>query len=154
MKKVFPLIVLLCCLACSSCKSKNEPEEFKLTGTYWAYESSVSGTVSTWYYYYVWHFISETEGEEIRYSTDTRRVDIAKGEDPAKYGTIPTDNDKVVIHCTLNYPNITTYETVTYYYTQVTEDKNYCEGEFISNDMLALKFPKTGMYRYFHKISK
>lgn len=155
MRRILELAVILCSFLFVGCDKKNEPKEVKLTGTYWAYESSVSGSIQTWYYYRVWHFTSETEAEEIRYSSDTKRVDIIGGDDPAKYGTIPEDNDKVIIHVTsFVYPQISTYETHTYHYTGVTEDKNYCDGEFTSNNSFSLKYPKTGIYRYFYRIKK
>lgn len=139
-----------------SCKKpKNEPEEVKLTNTYWAYESSISLTFKTSYYYDVWHFISETEAEVTEYKTGTTRVQIFSGEDPAKYGEILKDADKTIVHVTsFVYPKISTYETCTYYYTQVTEDKNYCDGEFSSTDAFTLTYPKTGISRYFYRIKK
>lgn len=155
MKKVIPIFLLIISFFMISCEKKNTPEDVKLTGTYWAYESSVTGTIKTWYYYRVWHFISETEAEEIEYSTETTRVHIITGEDPANYGDLVADADKVIVHVTsFIYPKISTYETCTYHYTGVTEDKNYCDGEFTSNSSFTLTYPKTGINRYFYKINR
>ena len=155
MKKILLFSLALVCLSLVGCKKDEPKEEFKLTGTYWATESYVKGSITTWYYYRVWHFTSETEAEEIRYSTDTQRVNISKGDDPAKYGKIPSDNDKVIVHVTsLNYPKISTYETITYYYTQVTEETNYRDGEFITEEHFKLTYPKTGITDYFYKINR
>ena len=156
MKNILGVIfIIFCCFQLVGCNKKNEPEEVKLTDTYWAYEHSISGTLKTWYYYDVWHFTSETEAEVIEYSTETTRVHIIAGEDPAKYGQIRTDADKTIVHVTsFVYPKISTYETCTYHYTGVTEDKNYCNGEYSSSDSFTLTYPKTGINRYFYRIKK
>lgn len=155
MRKVIGVVFVIFSFLFVGCDKKNEPKDFKLSGTYWAYEHSVSGSLKTWYYYDVWHFTSETEAEVIEYATETTRVKISIGEDPAIYGEVRTDADKTVVHVTsFNYPLISTYETCTYHYTGVTEDKNYCDGEFTSSDSFTLTYPKTGINRYFYIIKR
>ena len=160
MKTIYlKLMGIILIFSMSACDNNQEPEKFSLKGTYWAYESSISITsVKTRYYYYVWHFISETEAEQVRYSTDTKQVDIKSGEDPRMYGDITEELYKTTIHVSsFNYPHITIYEKKTHKETGevIIDDARRCDGEFLLNDkVLSVKFPITGYYRHFYRINK
>ena len=143
----------------SACENKQEPEKFSLTGTYWAYEHSIStSSVRTWYYYDVWHFISETEAIEVKYDSELLPIDIKSGEDPAKYRELLEDSYERRIHVSsFNYPYITIYEKKTHKETGevIIDDARRCDGEFLLNDkLLSVKFPITGYYRHFYRINK
>ena len=159
MKTHLYLIGIITVLSMISCENKYEPEKFTLTGTYWAYEHSIStSSVRTWYYYDVWHFISETEAIEIEYDSELSQVDIKSGEDPAKYREIMEDSYETRIHVSsFEYPNITIYEERINKETgEVTIDEaRRCNGEFLLNDkVLSVKFPISGYYRHFYRINK
>lgn len=149
------LISIIIVLGMISCE--NKPEKFTLTGTYWAYERSIStSSVRTWYHYDIWYFISETEAIETTYDTDLMKVDIKSGEDPRMYGDIEDELYKTTIHVSsFNYPYITIYEKKTHKETgKVTiDDASRCDGEFLLNDkVLSVKFPISGYYRHFYRI--
>lgn len=159
MKTIYlKLMGIILIFSMSACDNNQELEKFSLTGSYWAYESSISSTSKTYYHYYVWHFISEIEAEEVRYSTDTKQVDIKSGEDPKMYGDITDELYKTTIHVSsFNYPYITIYEKQTHKETGevIIDDARGCDGEFLLNDkVLSVKFPISGYNRHFYRINK
>lgn len=141
--KAIKFIGIACiCLFLTSCEGE-QTKSLKLTGTYWACESSIPAVETSMghkpesYFYRVWHFTSEKEATLVRYTTSYTKVDIEHGDDPAKYGYI-TDDCKGTIHVTYYaYPKISTYETSDGISGKI-ENKNYWDGEFITNDLLVM----------------
>lgn len=152
--KFFVLFVLAAFFA--SCQSgKNEPASRSMKGTSWAYESVQKLSYETNYYYYVWEFTSETTAKEYWYCCDNKRVDIANGEHPSKYVQPANDYNDVTIHFSCDYPDIDVYESITYHYTGATENHTRdCSGNFVTDNLFTLTFPKTGITRKFYRVKK
>lgn len=139
MKKRILFIITCVCMCLMSCDNDmNKPGQ--LTDTYWASESSIPETKTSWgtvpesFYYRVWHFSSESEGTIVVYDTRYDRVDIAHGEDPARYGLVQ-DYGKYKIEVTsFNYPLISV-ELTGLDFSGNTEVINY-NGEFVAKDIL------------------
>lgn len=158
MKTIYlKLMGIILIFSMSACDNNQEPEKFSLKDTYWAYESSVSGTIETWYHYSVWHFISETEAEEINYDTDTKQVDIQSGLDPQTYGISQPNNtfDTKIQITSLEYPAVNIEVTETVIKTgEINRIINH-KGEFMyENKLLLLENIKTGHIKHFYKLNK
>lgn len=139
MKKNFILsMCFLASLCLVSCNDESSTQ-FKLKGTCWACEGTLSGAgyIERQYFYDVWYFTSETQAELTNYSTYSYKVDIGHGDDPMKYGVAESFGCGVIHVTKFNYPYISTYETSTDIYGNVS-DKNYWDGEFVTKDLLII----------------
>ena len=132
-------MIVVCAGLCVSCSKKEVDGPFKLAGTYWANESSLPGykTDNRLYFYDVWHFVSEKEAELTQYNTGYTKVDIGHGDDPMKYGSVYKDGCGTIHVRSFNYPKISTYETSPDLKGNM-EDKNYWDGEFVSEEFLIM----------------
>lgn len=143
MKKIYNLLITICAVClCSACNN-DVKDPSKLTGTYWANESSLPGgtfmgtQIDRTYYYDVWHFTSENQAELIQYNTTYTQVDIGHGDDPAKYGYVYKDGCGYIHVTSYKYPKISVYETSPGL-NGYMENKHYWDGEFVTPDLLIM----------------
>ena len=77
------------------------------------------------------------EAELTQYNTGYTKVDIGHGDDPMKYGSVYKDGCGTIHVRSFNYPKISTYETSPDLKGNM-EDKNYWDGEFVSEEFLIM----------------